>query len=463
MEFNFQSQGFNEQAQRTQKSALSVNAARLARMRAKRRKSVIRTAVIIAIVAAAVLVYLTGLYGTSISLLGDAVDSITIALTPGGGFPSNVHLDGVKQAFPLSGGFAAVGTTDLMLYSSSGNQLRNIQHGYARPSITVGNSRVCIYSRSASSLRVESRTRNLFTHTFDSEISLATMSDNGTLAVFTQTQLAVYNPQFEKIWTWNTSETPLAMTFASDNKQFAAGCLKAENGALGSVIHLFDTRTEAEVATISSADAIPLRMRYVDNSQILIVYDSYLALFSATTGEQLARYDYANSALQSVDFGDKGGTALLFGSDEISGISGIVLLDDTLQTVGSAAIQSSVLSVVQNRNGVYVLTDSAILSYSTKGEFHGETAILKPAEILFSTDNQLLLFTDGNVALFTPPVIKKDGTTPGNVQYAAENQGGAASMAPSGAPSPSTAAPSGSSTPPSNAAASVNISATSGT
>ena len=164
------------------------SAARIERIRRRKRMRRIRAAAVCAVLLAAVLAYFTGIYGASLALLGDAVDSIGIALTPSPGYPVSFTLSGYQNALPLAGGFVAVGDKDLAIYSAGGNEVRRIQHGYGRPAITAGNTRVCVYNRAGKELRVESRSRTLFENKFDDAIQLCAMSPNGTLAVFTKSK-----------------------------------------------------------------------------------------------------------------------------------------------------------------------------------------------------------------------------------------------------------------------------------
>ena len=120
------------------------SAARIERIRRRKRMRRIRAAAVCAVLLAAVLAYFTGIYGASLALLGDAVDSIGIALTPSPGYPVSFTLSGYQNALPLAGGFVAVGDKDLAIYSAGGNEVRRIQHGYGRPAITAGNTRVCV-------------------------------------------------------------------------------------------------------------------------------------------------------------------------------------------------------------------------------------------------------------------------------------------------------------------------------
>ena len=89
------------------------SAARIERIRRRKRMRRIRAAAVCAVLLAAVLAYFTGIYGASLALLGDAVDSIGIALTPSPGYPVSFTLSGYQNALPLAGGFVAVGDKDL--------------------------------------------------------------------------------------------------------------------------------------------------------------------------------------------------------------------------------------------------------------------------------------------------------------------------------------------------------------
>ncbi|MEG2931513.1 MAG: DUF5711 family protein, partial [Ruthenibacterium sp.] len=222
----------NSNAQENAQSSGNKN--RVAEIRRRRRLRKLRVTVLCVVLTAMVFAYFMGAFGAPLALMGDVVDSLQISMTPGEGFPVNFTLTGYVTAETLSGGFAALGDRELMVYSAQGNLLRRVPHGYARPCMTSGRSRVCVYSRGDTELTVESRTRNLFTRTFENPILLAEMSRNGTLAVFTKKQLEVFDPLFESIWTWNNvSELPLAMAFGNDNKTLAVASLYSGGGAVG--------------------------------------------------------------------------------------------------------------------------------------------------------------------------------------------------------------------------------------
>ncbi len=357
-------------------------AAREERMRKRKHKRNVRLAAALAIIAACVLAYFTGLYGASLALLGDAVDSVTIALTPGKGFPIPFTLSGFQSALPLAGGFAAVGDKDLAMYSANGNEVRRIQHGYARPSITAGSTRVCIYNRAGHELRVESRSRTLYEAKMEDPIQLCTMSPNGTLAVFTRGRLRVYDPMFKEIYVFKTQDLPTAMSFAEDNRRFAAGVPYAEGGMLGGRVYLMDTR-RSEYVTISNNEGVPVRLQYLTGKKIMVLYDSFAAVYSTEDGTELSRYDYGGRMLQSTAFSEGRTPILLFGDGVHSAMTQLTILNSELEEIGRANVNANANRVAAGREGAFVLTNNGVLCYALDGVFCGKVETqTKPEDLV---------------------------------------------------------------------------------
>lgn len=371
---------------------------RLERIRKKRRARRIRVTVVCTVLMAGILVYFTGLYGASLALLGDTVDSIRIALTPGPGFPVQASIPGYMESQPLAGGFAAVGEQDMVIYSASGNKVRSLQHGFANPCIVAGNTRVCIYDRSGTQLKVENRSQTLYETKFDQPIFLCAMSPNGTLAVFIEGGLKAYDPMFNKILEFNTDDLPTAMAFSSDNKHFAVACPKAQNGALGSVVYLLSTDMEdySQAVTVQVSDGIPLKVEYLDRQNVLVVYDRFAAIYGVTDGTEKARYDFGAEQLQSAAVSGKS-TVLLFGDGEHTELTRFVVLDMNLTVVGQSNVPVRANSVAASRSGVYVLTNTAVYCYGLDGSAGAVVepgakplAVIEADHLLLLTQEQIL-------------------------------------------------------------------------
>lgn len=376
------------------------------RKRMRRLRAAGLAAAALTVLLAAILAGVAGLYGTSLALLGDVVDSVRIALTPGPGYPVPFTLSGYRSAVPLTGGFAAVGEQDLVLYAANGSELRRIQHGYGRPGLTAGSTRVCLYNRSGKELRVESRSRTLFENKFEDAIQLCAMSPNGTLAVFTKSKLMVFDPMFECIYTFRTQELPTALAFADDNRRFAAGCPYAVGGALGGTVYLMDTGRD-EYVTIRTAEGLPLKLQYLSASELLVIYDTFAAVYATADGAELHRFDYGGRTLQSAAVSAGKYAVLLFGDGVHGATTHLTVLSAALGVAGEADVNERAQSVAADRTHAYVLTNGGVLCYGLDGAFAGLVVSEEKPLAAVASGGKTLLLTQGQAAALQPPSAGK--------------------------------------------------------
>lgn len=322
-----------------------ANLTRITELRRRRRARKLRSALLLAAAVLAVAAYFTGVYSEALAAAGEAFDSVRIALAPAAGWPVKTGVPEVVQLEGLAGGFVELGKQDLVVYSGGGNRLRSIQHGYARPALSAGNSRFCIYSRAGYELRVESRSRTLSTQTFDRPILLAEMSPNGSLAVVTDSsrymaELTIYDPAFRFRYAWNPTEKeglPSRIAFAADNKRFAVACLTAENGSLTSNIFLLDTRSDQVTARITASGGQVLQMHWLTADKLLVIYDHMAAVYDPATGEQKAVFSYGGEQLVSASVCGQN-AALLFGPELADSPARLAVLDPQMQLLADARV-----------------------------------------------------------------------------------------------------------------------------
>lgn len=385
----------DETKQKPQKPNSDVS--RLERMRKKRKLRKIRRASVAVLLVAVILAYFTGFYNTSIVFLSDVFEAVSVAATPGQDYPASFNVPGFVQAEAFAGGFVAVGEQDMLIQSAAGAEIKRIQHGYARASVTAGSNRVCIYNRADKSLKVESRNRSLFEIQLEDPILLCEMSKNGTLAVFTKSRLLVYNRVFENVFNFYTKDLPTAMAFCADNKQLALGCPYAENGALGGVIYLLNIDKDEPVAEIRNAQGLPLQIKYFSRKQVLVVYDTYLAVYDTNDGTELYSYSYAGQTLQSASINENNIPMLLFGDGTHGSLTNLVILNTKLEVTGSAAVGICAESLSATRSGAYILTRDNVLGYKLDGTFIGQLVTdARPLAVIDTKD--LLLLTEKTVS-----------------------------------------------------------------
>ncbi len=368
-----------------------------ARQRA-RNKRIRRTAVLLVLLTGIVL-FATGLVGSSVAMAKDFIDTARIALLPGAGWPQQTGVSEVTQVESLTGSFVELGKEGCVVYSRSGKKLNSIQSGYARPALAAGKNRFVLYNRSGNELRVESRTQNLYTKQLENSIFLCAMADNGNLAVVTEdvsamAELLIYNSNMEQVLSWSMSSndgTPLRMAFSPDGRKLAAAAVTAGGGQMMTNLYLVNLAS-GDPVSLANQSGVPQWLGWTSASTILAVYDSRAVLYNAGGGERAA-YEFAGNTLKDISVDAAGNVALLLGSGQLHQA---VLLDKNLNVQFSGTV-SSANSIVRAGSLFYLLSDSGVECYNTSGEQQwSQTLAAKPQALLADT-KELLLFS-GNTA-----------------------------------------------------------------
>ena len=372
-----------------------------ARVRARRLR---RTALIVAVLTAVVL-FTTGLVGSSVALVKDCVDTTRIALMPGPGWPQQTGVMEPTQVLPMTGGFVELGSDSCVVYSRTGTRLNSIQSGYGRPALAAGKTRFVLYNRSGNELRVESRTQNLYTKKLENNIFLCAMSDNGTLAVVTDdvssmAELLVYSPTMEQQLRWNMTSndgTPLRMAFSPDSRRLAAAAVTAGGGQMQTNLYVV-TLAQGDPVNVGSQSGVPQWVGWLSGTTLLAVYDSRAILYNAAGGER-ARYEFGGGTLRDVSVDSAGNVALLLASGQVCQL---VTLDKELNVQYSGNVTTS-NKVVRRGELVYLLTDSTVESLTSAGEYQWSQSLTARPQALLADAKQTLVFCGNTVQQVTAP------------------------------------------------------------
>ena len=371
--------------------------------RARSRAKNIRRTVIIVAVLTVIILFATGVVGSSIARAKDLVDSVHIALTPASGWPQQTGITDPDAVISMSNSFVEMGGDSCAVYSLNGTRLNSIQSGYARPAIAAGKTRFVLYNRSGNELRVESRTQNLYTKTMDSTIYLCAVANAGQVAVVTDdpdsvARLTVYNSAMEQALTWNlTSEqgTPLRMAFSPDSRRLAAAAVTASGGQFTANLYTLNL-SQGDPVLVATETSVPQWMGWLSNDTLLVLYETRAVLYNAGGGER-ASYDFGGGTLVSVS-NTSSGVALLLSNGQTCTAA---LLDKNLGVQYSGSVLAA-NHIVRAQNGFYLLTDSTVECFNASGEFQwSQTLSARPQALI--AGKQLLVFAGNTVQVVTPP------------------------------------------------------------
>lgn len=370
-----------------------------ARVRARRLR---RTALIVAVLTAVVL-FTTGLVGSSVALVKDCVDTTRIALMPGPGWPQQTGVMEPTRVLPMTGGFVELGGDSCVVYSRTGTRLNSIQSGYGRPALAAGKTRFVLYNRSGNELRVESRTQNLYSKTLENSIYLCAMSDTGTLAVATDSadstaRLTVYTSTMTEQLHWDMTGaqgTPVRMAFAADSRRLAVAAVTSSAGQLQANLFVLNL-AQGDPVQLSSGDSVPQWLGWLNNDTVLAVYENCAVVYGADGGER-GRFDLGGGSLVSVSQ-DGANAALLLENGQVCTA---VLLDKDLnvQYSGNVPAANQILRRGQN---FYLLTDSGVECFAADGVYQwGQELSVRPQALI--AGKQLLVLCGNTVQQIAPP------------------------------------------------------------
>ena len=389
-------------ARREELSAGRIEYIEAARQRLRSRR-MRRTMLLVALVAAAV-IYLTGLVNTSVMLLEDMADTVRIALMPEQGFPQQTGAGAVYQAETLGGSFVVLGEEGCTVFSNGGGRLNTVGTGYARPALAAGGNSFVLYNRSGSELRVESRTRELYTRQTEGHIYLCALSDRGELAVVTDdvrklALLTIYDANRNELLTWSTTTAegvPLRMDFSPDGTQLAIAAVTAQDGQMVTNLYLLNLRAGEPQLLASEPGSTPLALTWCSNDRLLAVCDTHAALYGSD-GSAQGRYDFGGQDVAALS-AEGGGLAVLFGSGPSSTA---LLLDGGLGVQYTGPVPNA-HGIVRGNGAFYLLCESSVECYGLDGAYQWSYPLdARPQALLAGED--LFVFAGNLVQRIVPP------------------------------------------------------------
>ena len=372
-----------------------------ARERVRNRR--IRRTALIVVALTLVVLFTTGIVGSSVAMAKDWADTARILLFPGTGWPQQTGVMEVKQLASMNSSFVELGEEGCVVWSRTGTRLNSIQSGYARPALAAGKTRFVLYNRSGNELRVESRTQNLYSKTLENSIYLCAMSDTGTLAVATDSadstaRLTVYTSTMTEQLHWDMTGaqgTPVRMAFAADSRRLAVAAVTSSAGQLQANLFVLSL-AQGDPVQLSSGDSVPQWLGWLNNDTVLAVYENCAVVYGADGGER-GRFDLGGGSLVSVSQ-DGANAALLLENGQVCTA---VLLDKDLnvQYSGNVPAANQILRRGQN---FYLLTDSGVECFAADGVYQwGQELSVRPQALI--AGKQLLVLCGNTVQQIAPP------------------------------------------------------------
>lgn len=306
------------------------------------------------------------------------IEDLVASLSPGPGYPLEQREGRIKALQPLGGDLVVLADADLSVYNATGKETLQVQHGFRNPICRTAGDRVLTFDRGGKQLRVDSRSKPLYSLELQKNIYTAALSAEGSLAVAYasdqhQAVVTVFDRRFEEFpdvdgnkmgyWTWSTNNMVLDLAFCPKGDKLAVSSVDASAGELKSTITLLSTDKDTPDGEITFTDELVLSMSLDKNDRLHILTDRQAALYDSK-GKLVDRMDFDRQTLRN--FVNVDGGTMFFVLDDHGDNTQLTLwsLSDDFREKNSAALGAPVETMKWAGGDLYLLLDSGLFSYS---------------------------------------------------------------------------------------------------
>ena len=286
---------------------------------------------------------------------------------------------GAGQIFaPVGSGFAVATTSGLELIDSGGQLAASRLLQMENPAIASCGDYAVFYDLGGTGIAAAWFDGTVRELECDGSILSVTVSAGGYLCVTTESTgyrslVTVYDADLDAIYEWYSSSAwVISAVVSPDNTALAVLSYTAS----GSEVRFFRLDRTEQQATFSVSDTVLLDVRWLSTTQ-LCAYSSSQALFFSSGGQWMDTYAFSGQYLTGCTFGGTGCVTFALSPYRAGTTATLVTLDASGKQLGTAQVQSEIVSLSALETEVLVLCpDGAILyssSLSEKGRLSGLT------------------------------------------------------------------------------------------
>ncbi len=358
----------------------------------KRRKS-LRVLLIVAVTA--VLVYITGIYGTSLAYLGDFLSNGMALVQIGDGWPVENDYSNLLQADGMGTGLCVLTQDSLLVYSPTGKEIFDYSHSMQHPVIATSDNRVVFYDSNQTMLKVANSHNVLFQQEMGNNIVHADISGSNRVAVTTRSssydgEVTVFNYNMAERMTWYCATGyPVYSRLSSNGNLLAVEAVQTDNGLFQSQIYVIDVQRGQEKFTLVGGN-YPVDMQFISNDKLLVIYTNSMGLYDAGSGELLASYTFGGDFIKAVKC--KGQyIAVAYGAYSMGNSTTLALLSTKLEEKYTAHIQDNIKALSISQSRVFAMGEGNLYEYNYSLEPVNTTGINGFAKALVSYNGTTLI------------------------------------------------------------------------
>gem|GEM_PF-3135281 len=336
--------------------------AKVRKVRAKRTAAVLAVVAVISLIIASVSLY-SSIAGYDI---GDFFRSfLTI-----GSFPIELEQGTVISKEMGSRVLYMINGSSLINIAGSGAELLTYRHGISNPGLAASGNRAVVYSIGGKSYKIFNRTMMLHSGSLDNPAVSAAVTPSGRIAFLTSgevytAELAVYNRNCEKIFTWYGSDGfPVGVYPSSYGNDVAVLCVKSRDGVLYTQVTRIDLSSRKEENSFE-VEGFPLKA-FPDSDGIILFMDDR-CIRCSNSGAEEASYSYNGRTVLDIRSDSGRNIAVAFGDNKRSEINSLAVFTRKLTLAGEIDYRSEIDDIWISGDRLFVLSRGRIDAFTHSG------------------------------------------------------------------------------------------------
>lgn len=361
---------------------------------------------LVALISAVAVVLVSVILVNSLAPAGliELIETATAGFGTGNGFPQDIGATTDQSIATVGNSIAVLTDTSLLLYKNDGYKVLERQHGYSSPVLSASTSRMLVYDRGGTKLRVENAARSLGEITMDHAVITADLGYNGAFVVATRSSehlcdVQVYNADLDKIYTWHSATRYVtSVSMADGGRQFAVGVLSVEAGEYVSHVLYFDCGSVEPVYTQEFRGSTVLSVDCKQGGRVVAVFDNMLS--SLNRDGQHTDVPLEGQTLHAFDNHDPAGVAVSLTKYNHPQNAELVLFDASLKKCGGGQTEGVVQSVSMSGRRVCVLLRDRMVVFDNKGVLLGKVEVDSDSLLVANTNSRACVVGSAKVGQY---------------------------------------------------------------
>lgn len=302
------------------------------------------------------------------------------------------------QIGSYKGEVAVADEKSVTLYNMLGNSTLSYPISCRTPVMLTGDRYMVVYGLGENTFTVNNAISRLYSETLEYPIWGASLSQDGMLAIVTNTMeyrsaVMIYDRNFKKVSAIYKDKLVMDTVFRSEELALMLSVYN-QNGEFMSEIMVFNPYDVTPKKLITLPGEMALDASWLDGGGFVVAADDALIFFDQSY-EQVKSVSFNDSVPERCSLSERGAD-LIYSRNIIGSGEEIIIYDNRGETIRSMPLEGQILDVKSDYDYIYVLFDSSIARISVDDgtvmrapiESGGKTLIRKDSLTLIVTYTQ---------------------------------------------------------------------------